>query len=219
MFRFLILGLLRSGVPLHGYALVKEYRERSGADVSTGNFYRELQRLVLDGLIQSTENPPDADARRTPYAITPVGVRAFDDWLSASDLAFSGFSEDELSARALFVEDAPPEAVLQLLDRLQENTWLAGKALERARLTVANSPAPAQSGRRFRALPLLLSRRLKRTAADAEFLEELRKAYVAHRAALAAAAAPPPAPAAPARLGPARKGPSPAPPAAPRRRA
>jgi DNA-binding PadR family transcriptional regulator len=66
MFRFLILGLLRNGARLHGYALVKEYRERSGSEVSTGNFYRELQRLVFDGLIRSASNPPEADAQRPP---------------------------------------------------------------------------------------------------------------------------------------------------------
>ena len=70
MFRYLILGLLRIRDRMHGYALVKEYRERSGMEVSTGNFYRELQRLVVDGLIRSAANPPEADARRTPYEIT-----------------------------------------------------------------------------------------------------------------------------------------------------
>ena len=74
MFRYLILGLLRGGTTHHGYGLVKEYRERSGADVSTGNFYRELQRMVLDGLIRATANPPGSDSRRTPYEITAVGA-------------------------------------------------------------------------------------------------------------------------------------------------
>lgn len=38
MFRFLVLGLLRGGGSFHGYALMKEYRERSGLQLSTGNF-------------------------------------------------------------------------------------------------------------------------------------------------------------------------------------
>ena len=103
MFRFLILGLLRGGARLHGYGLVKAYRERSGVDVSTGNFYRELQRLVLDGLIRSASNPPGADARRTPYEITDVGISLFDEWFTTRDAGAASLSEDDLSARALFV--------------------------------------------------------------------------------------------------------------------
>ncbi len=181
MFRFLILGLLRGGARLHGYALVKEYRERSGAEVSTGNFYRELQRLVLDGLIRGTDNPPDADARRTPYAITAQGARVFDEWLATTEVGGGNSSEDELSARALFIEDIDTEAALSLLDRLQEHIWFAGKALERARQQVLGAAGEASTqAPRFRPLPLLLNRRLKRVAADIEFLEEVRAAYTAH---------------------------------------
>src|SRR5437773_2069439 len=79
-FRFLILGLLRDGAPRHGYAVAKAYKLRSGGKISTGNFYRELQRLVADGLACTASNPPGADPRRTPYAITTVGRATFDAW-------------------------------------------------------------------------------------------------------------------------------------------
>src|SRR5262247_1127924 len=133
MFRFLILGMLRNGAQLHGYALVKCYRERSGAEVSTGNFYRELQRLVLDGLIRSADNPPQADARRTPYEITQVGIEVFDEWFTARDAAGGAASEDDISARALFMADSDPAVVAGLLEHMEENLWFAGKSLERAR--------------------------------------------------------------------------------------
>ena len=42
MFRYLILGLLRNGAPLHGYVLVKPHRDSSAVEVRTGNCYREL---------------------------------------------------------------------------------------------------------------------------------------------------------------------------------
>jgi DNA-binding PadR family transcriptional regulator len=175
MFRFLVLGLLRGGAHLHGYALVKEYRERSGAEVSTGNFYRELQRLVFEGLIRAADNPPDADARRTPYAITELGIEAFDEWFTSRDAADGAFSEDDLSARSLFVADADPAMVTVVLDRLEENLWYCGKTIERARqLALARAAAPT----RFDVLSLLLARRLKRVAADLEFLEEVRAAYI-----------------------------------------
>ncbi len=180
MFRYLILGLLRTGTTLHGYALVKAYRERSGADVSTGNFYRELQRLVMDGLIRGADNPPGADARRTPYAITAVGGEVFDEWLAAADAGAAGFAEDELSARALFLEDCAPAACAAVLDHLQENLWFVGKTLERTRqqaLTRAASPG----GDAAAILPLLLTRRLKHLAANLEFAEEVRIVLAAAR--------------------------------------
>lgn len=180
MFRYLILGMLRAGSRQHGYALVKAYRERSGVDVSTGNFYRELQRLVLDGLIRSADNPPDADARRTPYEITPLGITVFDEWLTAHDAGAGGPAEDELSARLLFADDTDPSTMLRVLDRLQENVWFYGKSLERARrqaLAEAETPGAPNA---FRVLPLLLGRRLKHVAADIEFLGELRASYQQH---------------------------------------
>jgi hypothetical protein len=188
MFRFLILGLLRKGARLHGYALVKEYRERSGAEVSTGNFYRELQRLVVDGLIGSAENPPEADARRTPYEITAAGIAAFDEWFTAREAAGGSCAEDDISARALFITDAEPAQVAALLDRLEENLWFAGKTLERMRqLALGRVSVPG----RFEVLPSLLARRLKRLAADLEFLEEFRSAYAGWLAATHASATPP----------------------------
>ena len=179
MFRYLILGMLRAGARQHGYALVKAYRERSGVDVSTGNFYRELQRLVLDGLIRSADNPPDADARRTPYEITPLGASVFDEWLTAHDAAAGGWAEDEISARLLFADEAEAATMLRVLDRLQENVWFYGKSLERARRQALAESEGADAPISFRVLPLLLGRRLKHVAADIEFLGELRAKYQA----------------------------------------
>jgi DNA-binding PadR family transcriptional regulator len=174
MFRFLILGLLRNGARLHGYALVKTYRERSGVEVSTGNFYRELQRLVLDGLIRSADNPPQADARRTPYAITQVGIDVFDEWFTARDAAGGSASEDDISARALFMAETDPTVVGAVFEHMEENLWFAGKSLERARQLLLNRP---REPGRFDVLPFLLARRLKRVAADLEFLEEFQSLY------------------------------------------
>ena len=180
MFRYLILGMLRAGSRQHGYALVKAYRERSGVDVSTGNFYRELQRLVLDGLIRSADNPPEADARRTPYEITPLGITVFDEWLTAHDAAAGGWAEDEISARLLFADEADPATMLRVIDRLQENVWFYGKSLERARRQAVAAAEAPDAPPAFRVLPLLLGRRLKHVAADIEFLAELRAKYQAY---------------------------------------
>ena len=103
MFRYMVLGLLRNGEKLHGYALMKEYRTRSGLQMSTGNFYRELQRLGAEGLVREVINPEGADPRRAPYEITEAGAAAFDAWLTGPNATALGQYDDELSTRALFV--------------------------------------------------------------------------------------------------------------------
>jgi DNA-binding PadR family transcriptional regulator len=175
MFRFLILGLLRNRAPMHGYALVKAYRQRSGAEVSTGNFYRELQRLVVEGLICSSDNPPDADIRRTPYAITAEGIAIFDDWLTARDAAVGRISEDDLSARALFIAELEPRTASAVLDRLRDNLWFWGKRLERDRQLLLSQGGGDDRTGATTVLSLLLARRLKHVSADLDFVEGLSR--------------------------------------------
>ena len=166
MFKFLVLGFLRDRLPHHGYALAKAYSEQSGAEISTGKFYRELQRLVDDGLIHTVANPADADPRRAPYQITGLGCYGFDEWLTAPVDLGDGHSEDAISGRALFLREADPRLVARLLERWKEQLWVRGKVLERAR--------DSARAKRFDVLALLLGRRLKYTAADIEFLETLQ---------------------------------------------
>jgi len=170
MFKFLVLGFLRDRLPHHGYALAKAYSEQSGAEISTGKFYRELQRLVDEGLIHTVANPADADPRRSPYQITDHGCAGFDDWLTASVDLGSGHSEDPISARALFLCAADSRLVARLLDRWKEQLWVRSKVLERAR---DNARV-----KQLDVLALLLSRRLKYTAADIELLDNLQTAAV-----------------------------------------
>ena len=100
MFRYLVLGLLRNGDACHGYAVIKDYRKRTGQEASSGNFYRELQRLVGEGLVRTATNPPGADPRRAPYQITEAGSAVFDTWLFGSD-GTSRFSLEMLNQERL----------------------------------------------------------------------------------------------------------------------
>jgi DNA-binding PadR family transcriptional regulator len=155
---------------------MKEYRERSGVRISTGNFYRELQHLVTDGLVRTAVNPPGADARRAPYEITDAGIEAFDEWLAQPNGPGMGQHDDDLSARALFIVDADPALARRLLEQWREELWIRSKILERDReasLMRSRSEAPDS----FAALPFLLSRRLRHLAADLEFLQEFSSAY------------------------------------------
>jgi DNA-binding PadR family transcriptional regulator len=173
MFRYLILGLLRNGAPLHGYALVKAYRDRSAVEVRSGNFYRELRRLLSDGLISSAQTPHDMDERRTPYAITAIGREVFEEWLISPQAGRGEPSDDDISARALFLGESEATSAAAAIEHLRVNLWIGGKRLERQRLIATAQAAGALPGSAAAVLPLLLARRLKQAAADIELVEGL----------------------------------------------
>jgi DNA-binding PadR family transcriptional regulator len=167
--RHVILGFLTSGAR-HGYALVKEYKERSGLEVSNGNLYRELQRLVAAGLVKGADRSEGADPRRMPYEITESGRATFDRWLSSPKLIVAEHA-DELCARALFLEMVDSPIGEQILNRWHDELWVRLKVLERSRevaLTASNKSAA------LRALAVHHARRLKHIAADIEYVQELR---------------------------------------------
>jgi DNA-binding PadR family transcriptional regulator len=171
-FRYLVLGLLRDGESRHGYALMKEYQEHTGLRLSTGNFYRELQRLSVEGLVRTASNPEGADPRRAPYRITEAGAAAFEAWLTGPGGLVLDDYQDELAFRALFISEADAVVTSKVLDRWQQALWISGKILEREREAAL---AQSANGRHAsRTLALLIGRRLKHLAADVEFLDEFR---------------------------------------------
>jgi DNA-binding PadR family transcriptional regulator len=176
MFRYLVLGLLRQGRPLHGYALMKEYRARSGVRMSTGSLYRELQRLTAEGFVQAAANPDGADARRAPYEITAAGAGAFDDWLATPGDVSCGTYENGLSVRVLFVAHAEPAVAHKILDHWRQELWICGKLLERDRDAGSRGCGDGPS-RPFDTRRVLVARRIKHIAADLEFLDQLCSAY------------------------------------------
>jgi DNA-binding PadR family transcriptional regulator len=183
MFRYVVLGLLQDGEPRHGYALMKKYRDRVGAHVSTGNFYRELQRRVEGGLVRTADRSTDGDPRRTPYAVTGPGREAFSQWFTAvAEAATGSLHEDEVSERLTFLADVPASEVRAMLDRLQDDLWMHAKTLERTRDAAVTSKAHAGTD----GLPvfgLIMARRIRHVAAEVAFLGELRDAYDAWVAA------------------------------------
>jgi|GEM_PF-1413339 len=173
MFRFIVLGLLRHGRTLHGYALMKAYKGRTGVQMSTGTFYRELQNLVGDGLVRTVERAAKDDARRTPYQITARGAELFDRWLMRPPQLALG-TDDELTARTMFLHEAPPETASRMVDSWKEELWLLGKNVERARQNELHRCATDREP--FSILVLLLARRLRHVAGDIAYLDELREA-------------------------------------------
>ena len=167
MLSYLILGLLRDGVPRHGYQLAAQYRALTGRTISAGNVYRELSKLVARRLVHATAVDAGADQRRIPYQITELGRERFDEWL----LSLAKTS-DELESWLLFADRVPTDIRTRVLDRIRDTLWSQGKALERAREDAIT--APCAWPRPYAPLPMLLARRLKHVTAELEFLNEFR---------------------------------------------
>jgi DNA-binding PadR family transcriptional regulator len=161
MLSHLVLGLLRDGTARHGYGLILDLKSRSGRPLASGNLYRELARLVAQGLVSGCENVASADPRRVPYRITDAGRAAFDRWLTSPNTV-----EGELEEWLTFVDRVPPDALGRLLDRQLERLWACGRQLAEKREEAAGR-SPHQ------ALSAWLSLRTRRTAADLEFVQEL----------------------------------------------
>jgi len=77
-----MLGLLERQ-PSHGYDLKRDYDTffGRGKPLPFGQVYATLGRLARDGKVTSASEP-GAGPERKRYAITEVGAREFDDWLT-----------------------------------------------------------------------------------------------------------------------------------------
>ena len=172
MLRSVLLALLADGKAAHGYALMKAYEERSGFRLSIGNVYRELQRLLADGLIVTAMNPAGADPRRAPYTINDVGRDALAAFVSepARDLARS--FPDPLSYHLAILGDVDPAQAEAFLNDLHDGLWAEAKFIERER---ASASMREKDGARV--LPtrsMLLGRQARRLSTDIELVDEMR---------------------------------------------
>ncbi|MFN8543118.1 MAG: PadR family transcriptional regulator [Candidatus Binatia bacterium] len=172
-----ILGLLRDDTPRHGYELAREYRVRSGVDVASGNFYRELARLVERGFIKATENPPDVDERRIPYLITVRGRQVFDRWLTSP-----AKQDADLTAWLLFVDRLPGDVREKLLERRIDDLWIRGKALSRDLDEATEMAEMDEDSAYYNLRPALISRRIKLNTVELEFVKQFREDFNVWRA-------------------------------------
>ena len=185
MLRYMVLGLLRQGDRVHGYALWKLFERRSRRTVQSGKFYRALKSLAENGLIRPLA-PPEGDPRRTPYEITPAGGAAFDRWVVELGDIDCG-SEDEISSRGLFALQFPPEVAAEFFLGLEDLLSARWKRLEHERERTLSRPGIAEVERCVQSL--LLVRSLERTSADLKWLRETRDTFSQiHGSALAQAA-------------------------------
>ncbi len=179
MFRYQLLGILRR-CDGHGYALAKEYEHRTGRRISAGNVYRELQRLVAEGLVRQRPKARGEDPRRAPYEVTEDGLAAFEQWFSQIPRAVAP-GDSELASRALFFAEVEPALVRRVLDFWRSDLWQLTKDLERE-LT-----DPFLNRGSIDAYHSLIRCRLRQIAAELELLDDLERVFSVRRAAPAEA--------------------------------
>lgn len=169
MFRYHLLGLLQTD-DLHGYALMKEYRRRSGLQISPGAFYRELRTLAEDGMVRRVRDE-NADPRRAPYTITDLGSRTFNEWFDAVPPA-THCPDDDFASRLLFFAQVTPQRASRVVELWKNGLWQstrdleAGLRREAVRGTAENDSAV-----------LLLQRRLNHITTDLRFLSTVQEAF------------------------------------------
>ncbi len=173
MLRFMVLGLLRYGERLHGYALWKAYERRSGQGIQNGTFYRVLKSLVESGLIRPSAEP-GTDPRRMPYEITAAGSAAFDNWMLTLDV-LDGFGEDPISTRAQFLFQMPHAVAQPFLVALADVLSARWRRIEYDRDRVRTRRGITDEERSIRSL--LLTRNLDRTSADLTWLRQAGETY------------------------------------------
>jgi DNA-binding PadR family transcriptional regulator len=178
MLRYVLLALLADGQPRHGYALMKAFGERSGVRLSIGNVYRELQRLLGEGLIVTAANPIGADPRRTPYTLTDRGREALGRWYATPARALARGTPDALTYRLALLSDMDRERAAAFLDDLQNELWAQAKAIESERAAASQRDERGPCTRAF-----LQSRTARYLAADIELIDEMRTALAAWRGA------------------------------------
>jgi DNA-binding PadR family transcriptional regulator len=66
-----------AGGERHGYSIIREVTDRSGAPLRPGTLYRAIGRLLDEGLVEELDDRPDPsldDERRRYYRMTPLGA-------------------------------------------------------------------------------------------------------------------------------------------------
>jgi DNA-binding PadR family transcriptional regulator len=167
MLRYVILVLLADGDARHGYALMKDYRARSGIRLNMGNVYRELQRLKEAGLIADADSGPNADPRRVSYAITAKGRQTVAAWLAQPAHRIARPAPDALFYRLVVLDDMTDGESAAFLDDLHETLLVQLKQVETERRL-----ARTQGGRASR--DILLERQALHLAADVQLVGEAR---------------------------------------------
>jgi DNA-binding PadR family transcriptional regulator len=121
--RLLVLGVVRSRQPVHGYALVRElmsWKVDLWAGVKSGSIYHALAKMADEGLLERVDvDQVGGRPARTPYRLTAPGEREYQRLLHHE---LWGYRQvvDPFQVAFTLVRDVPPaEAAGALRHRAQ----------------------------------------------------------------------------------------------------
>ncbi len=182
-FEHILLGLLAMN-PVSGYDLMKWFDTEGQflrSNTHHSQIYRELGRMVRDGLVEfeveTRASGPDAKV----YRITEIGRDVLLDWARSPYVPTSRFQDADFNTRLIFTTALDAEAALRVVDtELTYRRDQVAKSRGRSRAIVGIAPIPEFDARRYRDIGDLMHQ-YGATAVDRwmEWLEEVRAALVA----------------------------------------
>ncbi|GAA1057705.1 hypothetical protein GCM10017608_01070 [Agromyces luteolus] len=181
-FENVLLGLLAMK-PLHGYELMK-WLDTEGqflrSNTHHSQIYRELGRMVTNGLVEFHVDPREGRPDAKVYRITDVGREALVEWVHSPYQPTSRFQDADFNARFIFTAQLDPAAAIVVIDT--ELDYRRAQVLRsRTRsLTMADpDPIPEIDLARARRLGLAMHEFGKESVDRwIEWLEEMRASLV-----------------------------------------
>jgi DNA-binding PadR family transcriptional regulator len=130
--RLLILGVLRTEQPAHGYEIRREletWGAERWANVAPGSIYHALTKMAREGHIERVETgEPSRGPARNTYAITKLGEREFQRLLREY-LWKDKPTIDPLQLTLAFLDAVPRDELLAALRRRASSARAAAEAL------------------------------------------------------------------------------------------
>jgi DNA-binding PadR family transcriptional regulator len=128
----LVLGVLRSKEPAHGYEIRQEletWGAQSWANVAPGSVYHALTQMAREGLVEPVETAePSKGPARNAYAVTKTGEREFQRLLREY-LWKEKPTIDPLQPALAFLDAVPKEELLAALRRRASSARATAEAL------------------------------------------------------------------------------------------
>jgi DNA-binding PadR family transcriptional regulator len=148
--RLLILGVLRSKQPAHGYEVRRELESWGAerwANIAYGSIYHALGRMADQGLVKLVEaSEPSGGPARNTYALTKLGEAEFQQLLrrywSAREPTI-----DPLQVAVSFMGELPHAELVQILRQRSDAARAEAQALvvENERLPEGTPPSVAEN--------------------------------------------------------------------------
>lgn len=151
-FENVLLGLL-SVKPFSGYDLMKWFDTEGQflrSNTHHSQIYRELGRMVRDGLVEFDVDPREGRPDAKVYRITPIGSDVLLEWVRSPYVPTSRFQDADFNARLLFAVPLDVDAAVRVIEtELAYRVEQVANSRIRKRGVVGIDPVPGFDARRY----------------------------------------------------------------------